>query len=103
MKVQRKGLAGILMPALLVISLVLPSALTASAQDIQTGPIVIPEQAHAVTPPVREMASVAPRAAGQGVALPVRHRAGPPIVSLKPDSVVQQLSSAPLVRHHQPA
>jgi len=97
MKVQRKGLAGILMPALLVISLMVPSALPASAQDIQTGPIVIPEQAHAVTPPVREMASVAARAGRQGVALPVRRRPGPPILSLKPDSVVQQLSSVPLV------
>ena len=97
MKVQRKGLAGILMPALLVISLMVPSALPASAQDIQTGPIVIPEQAHAVTPPVREMASVAPRAGGQGMALPVRRRPGPPILSVKPDSVVQQLSSVPLV------
>ena len=97
MKFQLKGLAGILMPALLVISPVLPSALPASAQDIQTGPIVIPEEAHAVTPPVREMASVAPLAAGQRGPLPVRRRPGPPILSLKPDSVVQRLSSAPLV------
>jgi hypothetical protein len=91
---KRVSLAGILTPALLVFSLALP----ASAQDTRTIPIIIRETAHAITPPMSVVAEpVAPRTGGQRTALPVHRRPGLPIVSLKPDSVVQELSPAPLV------
>lgn len=99
MKLHRKPvrLAGILPPALVAFSLVLLSASPRSAQELQTGPIVISETAHAVTPPVRDMAPAAPRTREQRTALPVRRRPGLPILSFEPDSVLQELAPVPLV------
>jgi hypothetical protein len=82
-----------LMPALFVFSV----ALRVSAQEVQTGPTVVPETGHAITPPMSVAASFTARTGGPKTALPLRRRPGLPMISLKPDSVVQELASAPLV------
>jgi hypothetical protein len=96
MKFQHKSgrrLVVVFMPALFLCSLDLPM----SAQAVQSGPMVIPETGHAITPPVSAVAFTAPSSGRQRTALPVRRRPGLPIMSMVPDSVVQELSPTPLV------
>ncbi len=74
-------------------SLVLLSVPGAAAQEVQTGPTVIHEEKHDVSPPLREIPYVSPVASRAREALAVR-RAMPPHIGASdaPDAVLQTIA-----------
>ena len=80
-----------------VLCLMLSPALPALAQEAESGPEIVEEDYHDISPPIRELAPVAPLGSSQHVVIPLRRRPGPPIVSPEPDAVTQDVSQGPLV------
>ena len=80
-----------------VLCLMLSPTLPALAQEAESGPEIVEEDYHDISPPIRELAPVAPLGSSQHVVIPLRRRPGPPIVSPEPDAVTQDVSQGPLV------
>ena len=80
-----------------VLCLMLWATLPVLAQEAETGPEIIEEDYHDTSPPIRELAPVAPLGSSQHVVIPLRRRPSPPIVSPEPDAVTQDVPQGPLV------
>src|SRR6266852_612046 len=78
---------------ILLSSLFFMSVTRAPAQEVQKGPMVIYEERHDTSPPMREMPSRAPQPGARGMALSLR-RPGPARVDTAIDSALQQSSPA---------
>src|SRR6516162_11013889 len=80
-----------------VLCLMLSPTLPALAQEAESGPEIVEEDYHDISPPIRELAPVAPLGSSQHVVIPLRRRPSPPIVSPEPDAVTQDVPQGPLV------
>lgn len=92
MKDAAKVCAKVCVMVSIVSGLVLFSVPAARAQEVQTGPTVVHEDKHDVSPPLREIPFVAPQSGPSRILLPLR-RPMPPHVSVEsgPDLVLQQI------------
>src|SRR6266571_9549334 len=78
---------------ILLSSLFFMSVTRAPAQEVQKGPMVIYEERHDTSPPMREMPSRAPQPGARGMALSLR-RPGLARVDISIDTALQQSSPA---------
>src|SRR5436305_13362900 len=80
--------------SLLTITLTVATAPAANAtmpgEPPQHSPIILQEDHHDVSPPLIMLAQISPAVEAPVVALPLHRRPGPPIVSSRPDPVLQQ-------------
>ena len=99
MTLQRSRAVSSVMSFAAALVLFLPIA-PAQDQPTQSGPIVIHENHHDTSEPVRELADRAPITGIYNMVPPVHRRPGLPIISTEADPVAQQIELTPVATTH---